>query len=157
MLFSLDDLIRYEAGGLTIPEIVAAEGWSRFREREYAVVKKVSAFERGALLDCGGGVVVDLDENGEEVYSERKVARLREHGLVVYLRRRTSYLVERISGDANRPSLSDESSFRDIMKARHPWYRAAADFEIDCADLSKTQITQLVLAWFYDRTGVEPE
>jgi len=157
MLFSLDDLIRYEAGGLSIPEIVESDGWSGFREREYTVVKKISAFEQGALVDCGGGVVVDLDENGEEIFSERKVARLRRNGLVVYLRRSTSYLFERISGDMNRPSLSDQNSFREIMKARHPWYREAADFEVDCADLTKTQITQLVLAWFYDRTGVEAE
>ncbi|MBW2667188.1 MAG: hypothetical protein JRE13_12930, partial [Deltaproteobacteria bacterium] len=31
MLFSLDDLIRYEAEGRGIPEIVDAEGWIGFR------------------------------------------------------------------------------------------------------------------------------
>ena len=154
MLFSLDDLIRYEAEGRSIPEIVEAEGWAGFREREYAVVHKLSAFDREALIDCGGGVVVDIDDSGEEIYSERKVELLRENGLVVYLRRDSRYLYERISGDPNRPLLSGKKSFREIMKLRHPWYREAADFEVDCADLTKDEITNLILAWFYDRTGV---
>ena len=154
MLFSLDDLIRYEAEGRSIPEIVEAEGWAGFREREYSVVHKLSAFDRGALIDCGGGVVVDIDDSGEEIYSERKVELLRENGLVVYLRRDSRYLYERISGDPNRPLLSGKKSFREIMKLRHPWYREAADFEVDCADLTKDEISNLILAWFYDRTGV---
>jgi shikimate kinase len=157
MLFSLDDLIRYEAAGRSIPEIVEAEGWSGFREREYAVVQKISAFEQGAIIDGGGGIVVELDDSGEEIYSERKVELLREHGLFVYLRRDSRYLFERISGDANRPLLSGKKSFREIMKQRHPWYREAADFEVDCADLTKDEISNLILAWFYDRTGVSED
>jgi shikimate kinase len=157
MLFSLDDLIRYEAAGRSIPEIVEDEGWAGFREREYAVLQKISAFERGALIDGGGGIVVELDDSGEEIYSERKIELLREHGLVVYLRRDSRYLFERISGDPNRPLLSGKKSFREIMKQRHPWYRAAADFEVDCADLTKDEISDLILAWFYDRTGVSED
>ena len=44
MLFSLDALIRYESKAASIPEIVEARGWSGFRELEFEVVKKVSAF-----------------------------------------------------------------------------------------------------------------
>ena len=154
MLFSTDDLIRYEAEGQSIPEIVDAEGWVGFREREYAVVHKLSAFQQGALIDGGGGVVVDVDDSGEETYSERKIELLREHGLVVYLRRDSRYLYRRISGDPNRPPLSEKNSFREVMKRRHSWYREAADFEVDCADFTKDEITNLILAWFYDRTGV---
>ncbi len=154
MLFSLDDLIRYEAEGRSIPEIVDAEGWIGFREREYAALQKLSAFDQGALIDCGGGVVVDLDDSGEEVYSQRKVELLREHGLVVYLNRDPSYLFKRTSSDPNRPLLSGKKSFHELMNQRHPWYREAADFEVDCADLTKDEITNLILAWFYDRTGV---
>ncbi len=156
-LFSLDDLICYEAAGRSIPEIVDAEGWGGFRKREYAALHKLAAFDRGALIDCGGGVVVDLDDSGEEIYSERKVELLRENGLLVYLRRDSDYLYNRISGDPNRPLLSGKKSFREIMKLRHPWYREAADFEVDCADLTKDEIAALILAWFYDRTGVSED
>ena len=64
MLFSLDALVRYEADGAKIPEIVAREGWPGFRARELAVVEKVAAIEGGALIDAGGGVVVELDRDG---------------------------------------------------------------------------------------------
>ena len=151
MLFSLDALIRYEADGKTIPEIVEREGWPGFREREYAVVRKLSAFESGALLDCGGGVVVDLDENGEEVFSKRKVDALRLHGRVVYLRRDPELLVRKVEGDPNRPSLSEKRSFLQVMERRDPWYRTAADLVIDCDELSKREIADRVLGWFLEQ------
>jgi shikimate kinase len=150
MLFSLDALIRYESGGASIPEIVEREDWVGFREREYAVVQKVSAFESGALIDCGGGVVVDLDDSGQEVFSRRKVDALRRRSLVVYLRRETDYLLDRISSDADRPGLSETSSFHEIMERRDPWYREAADWVLECAGESKAELTERVLSWFYD-------
>lgn len=153
MLFSLDALIRYEAGGLTIPELVEREGWAGFREREYAVVERLAAFRSGALLDCGGGVVVDLDASGQEVYSARKVDALRRDGLVVYLQRDPERLLEKISGDPNRPALSSTQSFLELMAQRDPWYRAAADLVMECGMLSKSEITDRIIEWFYTHQG----
>ncbi len=149
MLFSVDALIRYESGGLTIPQIIKQDGWPAFRDIEYRVMKNASAFENGALLDCGGGGVVDLDPAGHEILSRRKLKALRRHGLVVYLQRETEYLAERIGGDSQRPSLSATDSFREIMARRAPWYLEAADWVIDCGDLSKREIADAVLDWFY--------
>jgi shikimate kinase len=151
MLFSLDALIRYEAGGLSIPEIVERDGWARFRELEWYVVQRAAAFQSGAVLDCGGGVVVDLDPMGREMYSERKVGALREHTLIVYLWRGVEALQAKVENDPNRPSLSESESFREIIERRDPWYRQAADLVVDCTDLSKVEITNRVLAWYYDR------
>lgn len=150
MLFSLDALVRYEAGGLTIPEIVERDGWAGFREREFEVVEKASAFESGALIDCGGGVVVDLDASGQEIFSHRKVDALRRRSLVVYLQRETDYLIDRISDDSNRPSLSDSSSFHEIMERRDPWYREAADWVLECGDAGKVEIVDRLQSWFFD-------
>src|SRR5438552_10923594 len=99
MLFSLDALIRYEADGSNIPAIVAREGWAGFRARELAVVEKVAAIEGGALIDTGGGVVVELDRDGRERYSALKIDALRRHGRVVYLHRTLDYLAERADED----------------------------------------------------------
>lgn len=151
-LFELDALIRYERGGLTIPRIVEADGWRGFREAEYEVVRKVSAFTSGALIDAGGGVVVDLDDAGEEVYSERKVEALRENGLVVYLYRETDYLLSKIQGDSNRPSLSDSESFAEIMERRNPWYHQAAHYVLHCKRLSKRELADKILNWFQQAT-----
>ncbi len=154
MLFSLDALIRYERGGITVPEIVEREGWTGFREIELEVVQRVTAFPSGALLDCGGGVVVDLDDSGAEVYSERKVEALRRSCLVVYLSRDFEYLRRRIEGDRNRPSLSSQESFIEIMERRDPWYRKAAHHVIRCDDKTKPEIAEEVLRWFYGEIGV---
>ncbi len=149
-LFSLDALVRYEAGGATIPEIVAREGWSGFRDRELAVVEKVAAFEQGALVDCGGGVVVELDAGGREVLSKRKIGALRRHGLIVYLQRDPEYLLERIGHDPNRPDLSATESFVELMARRDPWYRQAADLTLECGRDPKSDLVDRILDWFYD-------
>lgn len=147
-LLSLDVLIRYEMGGGRIPEIVEQEGWEGFRDVEFRVLQRAVAFERGALLDCGGGVVVDLDAAGREQLSERKLSLLREHCRVVYLRRDADFLEAQIGKDANRPRLSGEQSFRKIMARRDPWYIAAAHCVLECGERSRSEIAREVLADF---------
>ena len=153
-LLSLDLLIRYELGGRTIPEIVEREGWSGFRESEYRVLERAVAFEGGALLDCGGGIVVDLDSAGREQRSERKVELLRKRCLVVYLQRDTRYLEAEIGADANRPPLSGEASFDEIMQRRDPWYRSAAHWVLECGERSNAAVAEAVLAEFTRRGGL---
>lgn len=153
-LFSLDALIRYEAGGLSIPKLVEREGWEGFRRREREVVRKVAALEGGALIDCGGGVVVELDAEGRERYSDSNVQALRQHGWVLYLRRPLDYLEERIEGDPTRPALGGES-FRAVMERREPWYRKAAHRVLDCGHKSKGELAERILEEFYAELGVE--
>lgn len=50
------------------------------------MVEKVAGMPQWALVDAGGGVVVDLDANGQEVFSERKVNKLKETCAIVYVR-----------------------------------------------------------------------
>ena len=155
MLFSLDALVRYEAGAASIPEIVAREGWRGFRARELAVVRKMAAFEGGALIDAGGGVVAELDDEGSERYSEEKVDALRRHGRLVYLRRSLGYLEERIADDDGRPALSSGESFRAIMERREPWYRRAAHRVVECGERPKSEIAAEILDGFYRDLGLE--
>jgi shikimate kinase len=153
MLFSLDALIRYEAMAMTIPEIVEREGWSGFREREFQVVRRVSAFQSGAVVDCGGGVVVDLDPAGEEIFSNRKVDALRRNGLVVYLRRDPKVLMKKVSGDPSRPALSDHRSFLELMERRDRWYVEAADLVFDGEGIPRVEIAAEILSWFLEHQG----
>lgn len=153
-LLSLDVLIRIEMGGLGIPEIVEKEGWGGFREIEFHALQRAAAFENGALLDCGGGIVVDLDADGREQASARKVELLRERCLVVYLRRDTPYLESRIANDRTRPRLSGENSFDEIMERRGPWYESAAHWVVDCGRRSKSALAEEILAEFARRGGL---
>lgn len=153
MLFSTDALVRYEAGGSSIPEIVEEHGWQRFRDFEFEVLDKLTKMKSGLLLDCGGGIVVDLDEHGEEIYGDRKVDLLRRDGIVIYLRRDHEYLAARIAGDKNRPDLSETRSFLEIMARREPWYMQAAHHVLDCGDASKNEIANEIVKLFYAETG----
>lgn len=155
-LFSLDSLVSYEAGARSIPRIVEQDGWRTFRDIEARVVEKLSSFPEWQLLDCGGGIVVDLDEREREIFSDRKISALRANSLVVYLKRSVPFLEERIEGDQNRPDLSTTESFREIMERRDPWYTEAADFVLDATRLSKAMIVDAVLEYFYKETGVAP-
>ena len=156
MLFSLDALIRYESAAASIPEIVADQGWVGFRDLEFEVLSKAASFSSGVLLDCGGGIVVDLDSSGNEIFSERKVSALRKHSRVVYLARDVDYLVSRVGSDPARPTLSEQHDFETIMARRDPWYRKAADLVIDCANDGKNEISRTVLRWFYEEVGIDP-
>lgn len=151
LLLSLDTLLQYESKS-TIPDLVAKKGWRGFRELEYQTARKAGAF-RGALIDAGGGVVVDLDRRGHEVYSRRKVAALRRHGLVIYLRRDVDYLLSRIENDPDRPALSKRRSFEELMARREPWYWKAADCVLNCKDKGKDKLASEILRWYYKQLG----
>ena len=92
----------------------------------------------------------------EEIFSARKVEAIRSHALVIYLRRDPAYLLDRIGGDPNRPDLSENHSFLELMARREPWYREAADLVLDCGTRSKSEIVDAVLEWFYAEQTREP-
>ena len=56
-------------------------------------LRKAAALREWALIDAGGGAVVDLLPNGEEVLSARKVAALRRNALVIYIKARRNACV----------------------------------------------------------------
>lgn len=181
-LRSLDDMI-VEDAGMSIPKIVERRGWRWFRDAEFAACERVAAgarerrrtsgdaTPRWTLVDAGGGVVVDLDDRGNEVFSERKVEALRgektragaRENVLVYLKRDVGYLMNRTAGDRNRPRLSGSVSFATLMERRAPWYFRAADYVVDAAGgavesevKSKREIKREVLEYFYGETGGWP-
>jgi len=175
---AMDDLICYEGGGRTIPAMVEADGWGAFRDVEHVVAQKCGAFDAWALIDAGGGVVVDLDAGGGEVFSTRKLDALRgAHGaLIVYVERDVEYLSGRVAGDANRPDLSAVQSFEQIVRRREPWYLQFCDAVLDGRGVprgssrggdkrqqqqpgkkvpKKDALAEALLEYYYWETGVE--
>jgi shikimate kinase len=120
---SLDEEIVRRAGR-TIPEIVAAHGWSHFRDLEEAVCRDFGA-EDGLVIDCGGGVV-EREANGKS---------LREGGRVFWLRATPTTIVGRIGGDKSRPSLTGTKSFteevEEVLQRRTPLYERMSHAVID--------------------------
>lgn len=144
-VLSSDLLIQYDNAGKPIPEIVADHNgdWRAFRDMEFSTLQKITALD-GNIIDCGGGVVVDVDENGTEVYSERKIDLLRKSGRIIWLKGDISRLAAKVKGDANRPSLSETQSAEEVMRRRLPFYERAADIVIDIEGKSRKELTEIV-------------
>ncbi len=120
-LYSLDAMIE-EAVGITIPEIVSMWGWARFREIETTIVEQVANEAQDAVIDCGGGVVLN----------DRNIRKLKADGKVVLLIAHIDTLLSRLRRDRNkRPSLkkglSWEDEHRKVLAERQDKYHAAAD------------------------------
>lgn len=127
-VMSTDALVEYETGR-TVVEFVADHGgdWRPFRDLEYHVLGKLAAMD-GLIIDCGGGIVVDLGPDGEEIYSERKVRRMRAIGPVVWLQGDIEQdSAAKSEADPARPSLHASRTAIEIMERRRPWYEQAAD------------------------------
>ncbi|MBF0107646.1 MAG: shikimate kinase [Magnetococcales bacterium] len=131
-VMSTDALISYERGGATIPNILASLGgdWRAFRDLEAEVVRKVAGMN-DVIVDTGGGVVIDLDDQGREVYSRRKMDLLRKNGRVFWLEGDIPRLAAKVAADPRRPPLSATESEETIMRRRRPFYERAADHVIN--------------------------
>ncbi|PJZ83381.1 shikimate kinase [Leptospira harrisiae] len=143
---STDSISVYEAGGTPIPKFVEKYGWNKFRELEYSILQKLQNSD-GIILDCGGGILFDLDESGNEIPSQRKLDILRNIGRIVYLERGIEELVEKVKGDSTRPDLSKVTSYRSILEKRLPVYQEAAHFKLNLSKLTKEEAAERILDW----------
>lgn len=148
------DALSLEAGGVnSVTQIVNQGGWRAWRDLECGALERALQGPPPALVDCGGGIVVDLDAEDREVLSERKLALLRNHCRVVYLRCDADLLWSRIAGDPGRPALSADESFQALMARREPWYQAAADRVIQADTASPEELAQEIATWFFGESG----
>ncbi len=146
-LFSLDRIIE-QKGGMGIPEFVARFGWPKFRELECEVVQEVCDQADQAILDCGGGVVLD----------QRNVDRLKRRGHVVLLTAEFNILLERLSRDQTRPSLLDGVSFEEeqkqIMEQRQEKYKNASDFICDTSYVKPERTVKEIIYHFKEKKWI---
>lgn len=147
--FATDTMVEYEAGGSTIAELVAAEGWPAFRDREFEVLSKILHLD-GIIIDAGGGLVVDLVD-GAEVFSDRKVALLQQAGPVIWLRGDVERLVAKVEAKADRPALVS-SGVLELMQARQPFYQRAATLVVDIEGKRREEVALEILCLL----GLEP-
>ncbi|MEO5377585.1 MAG: shikimate kinase [Magnetococcus sp. DMHC-6] len=145
-VLSTDLLISYDHQGHSIPAIVAQEGgWGFFRELEYQVIQKVGRLDQ-IVIDTGGGVVVDLDSAGVEIFSQRKIAALKENGFLVWLQGDPARLARQVVADLNRPALSTLLSEEEVMRRRMPFYAQAADLTVQIENRDPQELAKEILA-----------
>jgi len=145
-VLSSDTLIEYENGGQTIADFLASPkgDWRKFRDMEYDVVRKITHMNN-VIIDCGGGVIVDLDKDGNEVYSKRKVEALKKSGTIIWLKGDIKILVEKVKDKAARPPLGTRRSVEEIMRHRLPYYKEAADHILDITDKNRQELAQMIV------------
>ncbi|AYV58028.1 shikimate kinase [Leptospira kmetyi] len=143
---STDMIAVYEIGGISIPDFIQKNDgdWRAFRDLEFRILEKLKS-SQGIILDCGGGILFDLDAKGKEILSTRKTELLKSIATVFGLSRPVESLVEKIQNDPTRPPLSAVTSYRNILESRLPFYRNASDFYLDIDDLKVEEICSRIL------------
>lgn len=146
-LVDLDDRIEV-AAGLTIREIFAAGGETRFRDLEADAVALVAA-EPASVVSLGGGAV--LRESNRAVIAES--------GWSVWLDASAETLAQRVSGDSTtgdrRPSLTGLPSadeIRLLLEQRRPIYAQVADLQIDTERKPVDEIADEIVRWYRSRS-----
>jgi shikimate kinase len=123
--------------GARIPVIWELEGEDGFRQREAQVIDELSQ-QQSIVLATGGGAVLRQDTR----------ERLRNRGLVIYLRANPYDLWQRTRRDKNRPLLQTEDprgKLETLFKARDPLYQECAHFVVETGRPTVTNLVNMVL------------
>lgn len=135
-VISTDMIAIYESGMISIKEIVARDNgeWKNFRKLELDIIKKLS-IAKNLIIDCGGGILFDVNEKNQEFFSEEKYNLLKSFSVIIGLTRDTDYLLKKVSDDSNRPNLGQINSYKEILERRLPYYKKASDYFINIEDM----------------------
>jgi shikimate kinase len=121
---------------MKISEIFSLHGESHFRDIETAMIKKLSQ-ENNLIISTGGGAVL-RDENMEF---------LRENGIVFCLAAAPETILERTSGNKNRPLLQVENpkeKISELLACRKPFYDKAGII-VETDDKTPMQVAEEIM------------
>src|SRR5882724_11701290 len=122
---------------MPIKEIFSTHGEEHFRNLETETLRSIS-LEKPAIIVAGGGIVLRAEN----------VDLLRQLGTVVWLDADHATLRARIQRLDNRPLLrtaNPEATLSELLEARQPIYRSAADLRVDITKKTPEQIAELIL------------
>ena len=140
------DAVIEERLGEPIRSFFEREGEAAFRNVEEETLHALMAREQPCVLATGGGAVL-RDANRQ---------RMRERGVVVYLRAQPEQLIKRLRRDTRRPLLQTDNPLarlRALHAVREPLYREVATFTLDTCHLSASLLASKV-AMQLDLAGV---
>lgn len=137
--------------GLTVEQIVAAEGWPGFRAREsHALQEVANAHASGCVVATGGGMVL----------AEKNRLLMRQCGMVFFLDAPVRTLAQRLSRNpvaSQRPSLTGQGLTEEvgqILKERRHLYEQAAHHIVDASLPMPAVCRQIEQLW---RQGASKE
>jgi shikimate kinase len=134
--FDTDEIISSKLK-MSIEEIFSTQGEEHFRDLETETLR--SLFGKGpAIIVTGGGVVLRA----------KNVDLLKQLGTVVWLDIDQATLRERVRHLRDRPLLQTTNpgaSLSELLAARKPLYRNAADLRVDTSQKKPEEIGELIL------------
>jgi len=132
------DAIIEKKSGKSIPDIFQQDGEIAFREMEIGIIKEV-AEKDNCVIAGGGGVVMN----------KINIDRLRKKCIIINLKATPPVIAERTSGDrGDRPLLAGAdrlAQIKELMNYRRPFYRRAADMEIDTSKLDIKAVVDKIM------------
>ena len=134
--FDTDELISQKLK-MPIEDVFSTHGEESFRELETETLRSLFA-EEPAIIVAGGGIVLRAEN----------VDLLRQLGTVVWLDGDQATLRARIQRLDNRPLLrtaNPEVTLSELLEARQPIYKSAADLRVDIAKKKPERIAELIL------------
>ncbi len=133
-----DALIEMKANK-NVAQIFAEKGEIAFRELEIDVVWRVAG-ESGAVIACGGGVVLNWIN----------IQRLRESAVIVHLSASPAATYRRVASQVGKRPLLDvpepRTAIRELIRLRRPFYERAADIRVDTTRLTVEGAAEAVIA-----------
>lgn len=132
------DLALQQQAGMSVAEIVAAEGWPGFRARETQTLKSVT--QPGMVVATGGGIILAAENR----------AFMRQNGIVVYLDAPVAILARRLEAfpeAEQRPTLTGKpisEEVAEVLAQRDALYRETAHYIVD-ASATPDQVVTLIL------------
>lgn len=136
-----------DSARMTIPEIFELRGEAEFRAGERKVIARLLG-EKQQVIATGGGAYMDAETR----------ARIREHGVSLWLKAELPVLMRRVQRRSNRPLLkaSDpEAVMRDLIARRYPIY-AEADATIVSEEVPHDVMVQAALGALLDHLNSDP-
>ena len=138
----LDSLIEQKAGKY-INDIFQQDGEITFRELEIEVTKEV-AKRKNLVIACGGGIVLN----------KINIDRLRNESVIVYLTASPKVILKRTSNEEEeRPLLKTPNKslgIQELLKFRKPFYKRAADMEINTSKLAINSVAEQIISKLKD-------
>jgi len=122
---------------MPIKEIFSTHGEEHFRNLETETLRSIS-LEKPAIIVTGGGIVLRAEN----------VDLLRQLGTVVWLDADEKTLRTRIRSLSNRPLLQTANpgaTLSELLAAREPLYRRAADLRVDVSQKQPEEVAELIL------------
>ncbi len=130
-----DKRIEQEAG-ISIREIFENHGEAYFRQKEKAMIAKISRYNH-AIIATGGGVVL----------APENISRLKRNGVLICLTASLETIMERTGRRNTRPLLeNDDREVRvaNLLKEREALY-TIADYCIDTSHVSPQQVINEII------------